>query len=90
MILLWCLRNWQGLAVGAGIALLTAYPVGWLKGKEAGRVAQLQESVKAYQTREGIENEIAGDDAVALCIRLGGVPDDCNKLRGVAKNAKPR
>lgn len=81
-----------------GIAALTSLPsrigiilallfmiaaFGYMKGREAGKVEQLKDSVEAYKTRNEINNEVNNLDDIALCIELGGLPDECNELRGL-------
>lgn len=72
----------------AGVLALCVLIVGlrwqaYQAGAEAGRVAQMREAVEAYQKREDIDNEVHGMGAVRLCIDLGGVPDECEQLRGM-------
>ena len=77
------LLNWRGLAVGAGVAAIVAFPAGYIKGRTDGRVAQLQGAVDAYKNRKDIDHATASLGTYALCIELGGLPDECAKLRGL-------
>lgn len=71
------------LAVGLLIAAAALYGAGYIKGRSDGRVSAMKDTVEAYQKREGIDHDVSGMDAVALCLELGGVRDDCNQLRGL-------
>lgn len=69
-----------------GIALTIAFMIGafgYMKGREAGKVEQLKDSVEAYKNRNEINNEVNNLDDIALCIALGGLPDECDELRGL-------
>jgi hypothetical protein len=69
-----------------GIFLIIAFMIGafgYMKGREAGKVEQLKDSVEAYKNRNEINNEVNNLDDIALCIALGGLPDECNELRGL-------
>lgn len=77
---------------GVKIALLLAVVVGifgagYVKGRADGRIEQLSDSVAAYEKRGEIDNEVGNLDRRGICIRLGGVRDDCEQLRGMAKAA---
>lgn len=72
------------LAVALLVASAALYGAGYIKGRSAGRVEAMKDTVAAYQKREGIDHDVSGMDAVAVCIELGGLRDDCEQLRGVA------
>lgn len=77
-----------GAMVLIAAAVATAiYAKGRSDGRDAGRVEQLRDSVEAFQKRGKINNETNALDSRALCLRLGGVPDDCDELRGMAEAA---
>lgn len=82
-------RLWAALAgVVASLGLLTwSHTHAYRAGQQAERVARLEADVKAYETREGIEHEVDSMDRYRVCLDLGGLPDDCGKLRGVAEAA---
>lgn len=61
---------------------------GYYKGRMDGRAAVLRDSIKAWESRAEVEDEIASDDPVALCRRLGGMPDECDELRGLAQDSR--
>lgn len=75
------------LAVAALVVTGALYGAGYIQGRSAGRVDALKDTVAAYQKREGIDHEVSGMDAVALCIELGGLRDECEQLRGVEENS---
>jgi hypothetical protein len=77
---------------GVKIAILLAVVVGlfgagYLKGNSDGRVDQLQDSVEAFENRGEVDDEVGNLDDRALCIRLGGVPEQCDELRRLAEAA---
>ncbi|MEZ5781803.1 MAG: hypothetical protein R3D70_09260 [Rhizobiaceae bacterium] len=74
------------LAVGLLIAAGALYSAGYIKGVSVGRVEAMKDTVAAYGKREGINHEVSGMDAVAVCIELGGLRDECEQLRGLAAN----
>lgn len=66
------------------IALVAAaYALGHYKGVDAGRVAQLKDTVAAYETRKEIDQNTGRLGDVDVCIALGGLPEQCDELRGV-------
>lgn len=72
------------LLAGVMLALAIMGGVGYYKGRADGRQAQLRATVEAYKKREGIDDEVHGMGDIALCLELGGLRDECAKLRGVA------
>lgn len=78
----WLLVGGMGIVVAFG----GVYGLGYVNGVSAGRVEAMKDTVAAYQKREGVDHAISGLDAVALCIELGGMPDECNELRGMEKD----
>lgn len=77
--------NWRGIVCGLLFGGLLALPIGYVKGKTAGKVAQLQGAVDAFKNRKDIDYATSNLGAYALCIELGGLPDECGQLRGVDK-----
>lgn len=61
---------------------------GYAKGRSDGRVAVLTDTVKAYKKRTDVDATVRNMDAVALCLELGGVRDECEQLRGVDQAAE--
>jgi hypothetical protein len=79
--------------IGFVLAILASiYAKGRMDGRSSAKVEQLKATVEAFQNRQGVDDETSNLDSVALCIRLGGMPNECDQLRGVAKapeGAKP-
>lgn len=69
--------------IAAVAAIAAAFSFGYYKGVGAGRVAQLKDTVAAYETRSEIDSNISRLGNVDLCIALGGVFADCEQLRGM-------
>ena len=70
--------------IGAAALLAVAlFGAGYVKGRTDGRVAQLQDTVDAFEKRKTIDRDVQDMRPRALCIELGGVPDQCDQLRGV-------
>lgn len=74
--------------LGASIIAIAAVSGVYLYGKSAGRqetaVKALEKQVEAYKDRNDENDTVEALDPVALCIDLGGVPDDCRaELRRV-------
>lgn len=65
----------------AALALALAFGAGYLKGKSDGRIDQLKDSVEAYENRNEIDRTVGGMDAYERCLALGGMPDQCDRLR---------
>ena len=74
-----------GLIAAIAVGLFLA---GYAKGRHDGKVEQLRDSVEAYQKRGKINNETDALDSRALCLRLGGVRDDCDELRRMEQTAE--
>lgn len=68
-------RVW--LALGLVVAVAGVYKAGEWRGYQAGKVEQLKASVEALKSRQGVDDATRNLDDRALCLRLGGVPDDC-------------
>lgn len=81
------LKIGAGAALGAVTVSLPVYFYGKAEGRHAARVDQLEADVEAYAKREGIEDEVDGMDRYRICLDLGGLPDECERLRGVAEAA---
>ncbi|RVD44653.1 hypothetical protein EN742_01685 [Mesorhizobium sp. M4A.F.Ca.ET.020.02.1.1] len=61
---------------------------GYAKGRSDARVAVLADTVKAYKKRTDVDAKVRNMDAADLCIELGGLPDDCEQLRGLEQNPR--
>lgn len=82
MMLAWLFSPLGKLAIGA--AIVGAIAAGaYFKGRADERAGMLKEAIEAWEDRAKVEDEIASDDPVALCRRLGGLPDECDGLRRV-------
>lgn len=57
----------------------------YLKGRSDGRVEILNSTVRAYEKRGKVDNDVENLSRFDLCVSLGGVPDECSKLRGLVK-----
>lgn len=80
-LLLKTLLSPAGKAACVALAIGAVFGAGVYYGKSWGRVEQLQDTIDAYQAREGIDHEISGWDRVRLCVELGGLRDECEQLR---------
>lgn len=84
--------NWLQISAGAVLGALVvagpAYFIGKHDGRQQAAVRRLEADVDAYAKREGIEHEVDGLDRYRICLDLGGVPDDCGRLRGVDEATK--
>ncbi|RUW86938.1 hypothetical protein EOA13_35285 [Mesorhizobium sp. M7A.F.Ca.US.011.01.1.1] len=49
-------------------------------GHEAGRVSQLKDTVSAYNRRMGIDDKANSLGRVDLCLELGGLLDECERI----------
>ena len=86
------LLDWLKLGAGAVAgALLAAGPlyfIGKHDGRQQAAVERLEADVDAFVKREGIDHEVDGMDRYRICLDLGGLPDQCGHLRGVAAAAE--
>ena len=74
-----------GAAVLLAAVLITG---GYFKGKADGRANMLRDTVAAYQKRNAIDGKVRDMDAVAVCVELGGLPDECQQLRWLGSAAE--
>jgi len=78
-----CLAHKIGLAF---LALTLTFTGGFIQGQKYGREAALKAAVAAYQTRGQINHETDNLNPAALCLALGGLPEQCTGLmRGLDK-----
>ena len=75
-------RPFMSSLVITGI-LLGLIGLGYVKGRSDGKIEQLKGSVEAYQERGDIDNETRNLGDYDLCLRVGGLPDQCDELRGL-------
>ncbi|MGO4449133.1 hypothetical protein AB4Y96_09415 [Phyllobacterium sp. TAF24] len=89
-MILAALKYWQvivGAILGALIASAPIYFYGKNAGVEQAAITAAIDAAQAYQERAKTNEIINSLDAVALCIELGGMPDECTtELRGLAKD----
>ncbi|MBA8822334.1 hypothetical protein BRY73_02745 [Ochrobactrum sp. P6BS-III] len=69
--------------VVAFLLLAGGYAAGTIKERQRAAVAAAEATAKAIEKRANIDEKIIGMDAAALCLELGGVPEQCNELRRV-------
>lgn len=86
--MIWALvPNWLKYLLAALVAALLllagGYAAGTIKERQRTAVAAAEATAKAIQKRANIDEKIIGMDAAALCLELGGVPEQCNELRRV-------
>jgi len=67
----------------AAVAFVLGYAGGRIDGRSAGKVEQLKDTVAAIEKRGSINEDVENLAGYRLCLELGGVRDDCNKLRRV-------
>ena len=84
------LKFWQ-IGVGAALGAMLAFGPVYFYGKHAERadakMATAIETAKSFKERAEINDKIETLDAIALCLELGGLPDECTvELRRVAKD----
>ncbi len=86
------LLDWLKIAAGAALGALIAsgplYLLGTHNGRQQAAVARLQADVDAYVKREGIDHEVDGMERYRVCLDLGGLPNDCEQLRGVEETTE--
>ena len=78
-----------GAALGALVAFGPAYLYGKHEGRQQAAVAAVKAVAQAYKDRSDENETVDALDRAALCIELGGLPDECAKLRGLAKDHHP-
>jgi len=69
--------------VAAFLLLAGGYAAGTIKERQRAALAAAEATAKAIQKRANIDEKIIGMDAIALCNELGGLPEQCNELRGL-------
>ena len=70
---------WKG---GLAVALVAGiFLAGYWQGRNAGKREQLEDTIKAFEKRQEIDNEIDNLDAYRVCLELGGMPEQCAELR---------
>lgn len=77
-----------GIAIAVIGSLIGVYLYGHAAGKHEAKIEQLQADVNAHVKREGVHNEVSGMDRYAVCIDIGGMPDDCDELRRMEESTE--
>jgi hypothetical protein len=72
-----------GKIAAAIIVAAVLVGAGYIKGRSDGKLRQMKDTVEAVQNRGVINNEVSKLGDYSLCLRLGGMPDDCAQLRGM-------
>ncbi len=80
------LQHIIGAVIGGAISGLFFYALGVHDGKQDAALKAAQAVTKAIQNRAGINETIDNLDSYSLCRELGGVRDQCEQLRGLAKD----
>ncbi|KAB2801618.1 hypothetical protein F9L06_08035 [Brucella anthropi] len=81
-ILGFILSHWRVFSVIACfLAGLGLYALGHNDGRQDAALDAAKAAANAIQKRANVDEEIIGMDAVALCLELGGLRDECRKLR---------
>lgn len=89
--MIWALiPSWLKYSLAAVLAAFLmavgGYAYGTIKERQRTAVAAAEATAKAIQKRANIDEKIIGMDAIALCNELGGLPEQCNELRGMAED----
>ena len=80
------LQHITGAVIGGAVSGLFFYALGQYDGKQDAALEAAQAVAQAIQNRAGINETINDMDSVALCVELGGLPDQCEQLRGLAED----
>lgn len=83
-------RLWLALGGLVAVMLIATWAIttAYQAGQEAERTAALQRAIKAYQSREVIDNEVGRADLIDICVSIGGVRDQCaDELRRMEETA---
>ena len=74
-----------------GIIILLAAALaagGYVKGKSDARVEVLKDTIIALDKRKEIDGNVQNLPAYEQCLALGGLPDECDELRGMDRAAE--
>jgi len=77
----------RAAAVLVAVSLVGAavYGAGYWASSTATDNERLKDTVEAHETRNTIDNDVGSRSRRDVCIGLGGLPDECDELRGVEK-----
>lgn len=74
----WLIAGATFAAVGLIIAGLI-----YRAGQTSTEIDKLKDTVKAHETSDRISSEVDEMGLVARCLELGGMPEQCDELRGL-------
>lgn len=77
------LKKFIAAALVVFLCLAAGYVAGANKERQRSALAAAEATAKAIQKRADIDERIINMDAHSLCLELGGVPEQCNQLRGL-------
>jgi hypothetical protein len=73
--------RWQIVAFALGVTCFAALLYGaYMRGQDAAKLDLLKARLEAERARQEVDDAVKSLSDRDLCIRLGGLPDDCNKL----------
>ena len=75
-----------GAVIGGAVSGLFFYALGQHDGKQDAALKAAQAVTQALQNRAGINEEVGNMDSYSLCRELGGLRDQCEQLRRLAKD----
>ncbi|MGU3576790.1 hypothetical protein ACLBWZ_14750 [Brucellaceae bacterium C25G] len=75
-----------GILILGAFCCLFFYGLGHRDGMQETSLKVEQAINQALQKRVGINEAINSMDSFSLCIELGGVPEQCQQLRGLAED----
>lgn len=89
--MIWALiPTWLKYSLAAVLAAFLmavgGYAYGTIKERQRTAVAAAEATAKAIQKRADVDEQIIGMDSYRLCLQLGGLPEQCNELRGLEAN----
>ena len=76
-----------GAVVGASV-LISVYLYGRHSGKTEIRNKILEDTLEAVERRKEIDQNVENISPYDLCVRVGGLPEQCDELRGVDETPK--
>lgn len=74
--------------IGTSVVAAITYKIGFNQGRKRYKTDTLAASIRAFNERQKIDDEVSSTDAYDICIALGGLPDDCEQLRGLVESPK--
>ena len=91
--MIWALiPSWLKYSLAAVLAAFLmavgGYAYGTIKERQRTAVAAAEATARAIQKREKIDGTIGNMDVRDLCVELGGLQSDCDKLRGMEGNPR--